>query len=166
MREFRQGNNFRPRGKDKTSTFSDMEDIHSDSRFAHIVSDPKFRLMPTSKRKVKIDSRFESMFSNKHFSHKTSLDKRGRPVLNLSKRDKHVMQRFYQLSDEDDDDAPEDPDVDKQVTTRKKKPSSSKNKVSDSLQKTDKHKPSMNECEDVRNKSCSQNMSRQQKLGK
>lgn len=78
-----------------------MEDIKSDPRFAHILSDPKFRVIPKSRKKVKIDSRFRSVFSSEHFSHKTDIDKRGRPVFDVTKRSKHVMKRFYELSDDD-----------------------------------------------------------------
>uniref|UniRef100_A0A0B7AH39 Uncharacterized protein n=1 Tax=Arion vulgaris TaxID=1028688 RepID=A0A0B7AH39_9EUPU len=101
-----------------------MEDIKNDPRFAHIATDPKFRIMPKSKRKVKIDSRFQSVFTSQHFSHKTDTDKRGRPVLDSSKRNKHVMQRFYDISD--DEEAESDTEVaDSSHTNRKNKSSSS-----------------------------------------
>ncbi|XP_059139046.1 ESF1 homolog [Physella acuta] len=79
-----------------------MADIKDDPRFSHISSDPRFRPMPKSKRKVKLDSRFKTLFTSTHFSHRTDIDKRGRPVLDFSKRNKHVMERFYDLSDSDE----------------------------------------------------------------
>ncbi|BFZ19121.1 hypothetical protein BsWGS_22160 [Bradybaena similaris] len=91
-----------------------MEDIKADPRFAHILSDPKFRVIPKSRKKVKIDSRFRSVFNSEHFSHQTDIDKRGRPVFDVSKRSQHVMKRFYQLSD-DDDDVNSDRDQDQEV---------------------------------------------------
>lgn len=79
-----------------------MANIKDDPRFSHISSDPRFRPMPKSKRKVKLDSRFKTLFTSTHFSHRTDIDKRGRPVLDSSKRNKHVMERFYDLSDSDE----------------------------------------------------------------
>ncbi|CAL1536179.1 unnamed protein product [Lymnaea stagnalis] len=79
-----------------------MDSIENDPRFAHIATDPRFRPMPKSKRKVKIDSRFQSLFTNTHFSHRTDIDKRGRPILDSSKKNKHVMEKFYELSDNSD----------------------------------------------------------------
>lgn len=78
-----------------------MDSITDDPRFSQIHTDPRFRPMPKSKRKVKIDKRFDSLFKSEHFKTRTDIDKRGRPVIDVSKRNKHVMQRFYELSSDD-----------------------------------------------------------------
>ena len=58
-----------------------------DQRFAHVKTDPKFRRIPKGARKVKIDSRFKSMFKDKQFKVKYTVDKRGRPVNHTSTED-------------------------------------------------------------------------------
>ncbi|ETN58019.1 hypothetical protein AND_010403 [Anopheles darlingi] len=78
--------------------------IWEDSRFAHLVNDPRFRGMPKSEKKVKIDSRFKSMFQDERFQVKATVDKYGRP---LRKSDTDELKKFYEL-DEDDDDEEED----------------------------------------------------------
>merc|ERR1712154_407310 len=79
-------------------------DNEEDPRFAHIASDPRFKPMPKSKKKVKVDSRFQSLFTNKNFSQKTDVDKRGRPVFNRSKKSKSTMEQFYEMSSDSDSD--------------------------------------------------------------
>lgn len=71
-----------------------------DERFKHVLSDPKFRRIPKSERKVKIDKRFQSMFKNKNFKVKYTVDKRGRPVKHSSSED---LKRYYELSSEEED---------------------------------------------------------------
>lgn len=66
-----------------------------DKRFAHIKTDPKFRRIPKGARKVKIDKRFQSMFKDKKFKVKYTVDKRGRPVNHTSTED---LKRYYELS--------------------------------------------------------------------
>ncbi|XP_057654219.1 ESF1 homolog [Diorhabda carinulata] len=68
-----------------------------DKRFSHIKTDPKFRRIPKKERKVKIDKRFESMFKDKKFKVKYTIDKRGRPVNHTSNED---LKRYYELSSE------------------------------------------------------------------
>lgn len=70
-----------------------------DKRFAHIAKDPKFRRIPKAQSKVKIDRRFQSMFTDKKFQVKYSTDKRGRPVKHHSKED---LKRYYELSSEEE----------------------------------------------------------------
>uniref|UniRef100_A0A1Y1KHI4 Uncharacterized protein n=1 Tax=Photinus pyralis TaxID=7054 RepID=A0A1Y1KHI4_PHOPY len=65
-----------------------------DQRFAHVESDPKFRRIPKSERKVKIDKRFKSMFKDKQFKVKYTVDKRGRPVNHTSTEN---LKRYYEL---------------------------------------------------------------------
>jgi len=81
-----------------------MESIKDDPRFAHVASDPKFKPMPSFQKRIKIDSRFNSVFTNKHFSHKTHMDKRGRPFFDSSKR-KSAMERFYDIESDDSSDS-------------------------------------------------------------
>ncbi|CAH0560192.1 unnamed protein product [Brassicogethes aeneus] len=71
-----------------------------DKRFAHIANDPKFRRIPKNEKKVKIDKRFQGMFSDSKFKVKYTTDKRGRPVNHTSTED---LKRYYELSDEDSD---------------------------------------------------------------
>lgn len=66
-----------------------------DKRFSHILTDPKFRKIPKRERKVKIDNRFQSMFKDKKFKVKYTVDKRGRPVNHTSSED---LKRYYELS--------------------------------------------------------------------
>uniref|UniRef100_A0A2M3Z723 Putative esf1 n=1 Tax=Anopheles braziliensis TaxID=58242 RepID=A0A2M3Z723_9DIPT len=74
--------------------------IWEDSRFAHLVNDPRFRGLPKSEKKVKIDSRFKSMFQDERFQVKATVDKYGRPV---RKSDADELKKFYELDEEDED---------------------------------------------------------------
>ncbi|KAF5302371.1 hypothetical protein FQA39_LY10410 [Lamprigera yunnana] len=65
-----------------------------DERFSHVINDPKFRRIPKTERKVKIDKRFKSMFEDKQFKVKYTVDKRGRPVNHTSNED---LKRYYEL---------------------------------------------------------------------
>lgn len=85
-----------------------MEGIEDDPRFSHIASDPKFKPMPKSKKKVKIDSRFQSLFTSQHFTIRTDMDKRGKPVRDSKKKSKHTMERFYAMSESDTDESDKD----------------------------------------------------------
>lgn len=77
-----------------------MESIISDTRFAHIASDPQFKRTPWSTRKIKIDKRFQSMFSDKKFIVKYTVDKRGRPVNQSSTEN---FRKYYELSSSEED---------------------------------------------------------------
>lgn len=85
----------------------------SDERFLRVQKDPRFWEMPERERKIKIDKRFQSMFHDKHFKVKYTVDKRGRPINHTSTED---LKRFYQLSDSEDED-----DGEKDVKGKKKK---------------------------------------------
>lgn len=93
-----------------------------DERFAHILSDPKFRRIPKNERKVKIDKRFQSMFKDKRFKVKYAVDKRGRPVNNTTTED---LKRYYELnsdvssSSDDSDEDKEEPEEGKYVKLNK-----------------------------------------------
>ncbi|XP_066245659.1 ESF1 homolog [Euwallacea similis] len=70
-----------------------------DKRFDRISKEPKFRKVPKAHNKVKIDKRFQSMFTGKQFQANYTSDKRGRPVEFRSKND---LRKYYELSSEDD----------------------------------------------------------------
>lgn len=69
--------------------------MDNDERFKHIITDPKFRRIPKSERKIKIDKRFKSMFKDEKFKLKYTVDKRGRPVNHTTTED---LKRYYELS--------------------------------------------------------------------
>lgn len=85
-----------------------------DDRFKHIATDPRFRGVPRSQRKVKIDNRFAAMFDDKRFKLKYVMDKRGRPIHSTTSED---LKKFYAVessseSGNDDDDRDERPQDD------------------------------------------------------
>lgn len=90
-----------------------------DDRFSKVKKDPRFWEMPDKERKVKIDKRFQSMFHDKRFKLKYTVDKRGRAVNHSSAED---LKRFYNLSDSDQSDE----DEEKTVKTQKKKQAAKK----------------------------------------
>lgn len=72
----------------------------NDKRFSKIAIDPKFKRVPKAERKVKIDKRFQSIFNDKRFKVKYTIDKRGRPLHSSTTED---FKKFYHLSDEEKD---------------------------------------------------------------
>lgn len=82
-----------------------MDTILTDKRFAHITRDPKFKRIPKIGRKIKIDKRFQSMFKDKKFSIKYTIDKRGKRINQTSTEN---LRKYYELtSSEDETTAPE-----------------------------------------------------------
>ncbi|XP_066588518.1 ESF1 homolog [Prorops nasuta] len=77
-----------------------MDDMMNDERFAHLARDPKFRRIPKAERKVKIDKRFQSMFKDKKFAVKYTVDKRGRPTNQTSTEN---LKKYYDISSSDDE---------------------------------------------------------------
>lgn len=75
-----------------------MGDILKDSRFAKYLNDPRYRQIPKHERKVKIDKRFQSMFSDDKFKVKYTVDKRGRPVNETSTEN---LRKYYDIEDSD-----------------------------------------------------------------
>ena len=77
-------------------------DFKSDSRFAAVANSYplRFRQVPKQERKVKIDKRFQGMFTDKRFKLKYSVDKRGRPENQTSGEN---LKKFYELEEEDKD---------------------------------------------------------------
>ena len=106
-----------------------MDEIINDKRFAHIAKDPKFRRIPKAERKVKIDKRFQSMFKDKKFSVKYTIDKRGRPVNHSTTED---LRKYYELSSSDEGKAEEKEDAEdeKHISKIKKKKGDINNKIS------------------------------------
>ena len=74
-----------------------MEVSSNDSRFSHVYTDPRFRIPHTKATKVKIDSRFKSLFTDKDFIQKCSVDKRGRPIPSSSTEN---LKRLYDYEDD------------------------------------------------------------------
>lgn len=75
-------------------------DVFKDDRFKHIANDPKFRNVPRKDRKIKIDKRFEAMFTDDKFKLKYSVDQRGRPIKHSQIED---LKKYYELSEASDE---------------------------------------------------------------
>ncbi|XP_077290002.1 ESF1 homolog [Arctopsyche grandis] len=75
-----------------------MENILKDTRFTKLVNDPRYRQIPKTERKVKIDKRFQSMFDNEKFKVKYTVDKRGKPVNQTSSEN---LKKYYDLSSDE-----------------------------------------------------------------
>lgn len=84
-----------------------MDSSLNDKRFAHIGKDPRFRRVPESTRKVVVDKRFNSMFSDKRFKLKYTVDKRGKPI---SLTSNEQLKKFYELESDESDEEAEDAD--------------------------------------------------------
>ncbi|CAG9562016.1 unnamed protein product [Danaus chrysippus] len=91
-----------------------MSDILKDNRFAKYLNDPRYRQIPKHERKVKIDKRFQSMFSDEKFKVKYSVDKRGRPVNETSTEN---LRKYYELESEDET-SDEDSETDETKTQK------------------------------------------------
>lgn len=89
-----------------------------DDRFLRVQKDPRFWEMPEREIKVKIDKRFQSMFTDKRFKVKYTVDKRGRPINHTSTED---LRRFYKLSDSEEEEEEEDVKSKKLLRGEKKK---------------------------------------------
>ncbi|KAJ7380446.1 pre-rRNA-processing protein esf1 [Desmophyllum pertusum] len=71
--------------------------MEADQRFARVAQDPRFKKIPRKERKLKIDGRFQKMFTDQNFTTKYFVDKRGSKVEKTSTEDLH---KFYEMSDE------------------------------------------------------------------
>ena len=94
-------------GQEKKETLSGPN--MDDERFKQVLTDPRFKTMKQSDKKVKIDNRFKGMFTEKRFTVKHTMDKRGRPVEQMADEN---LKQFYQLSDNEDEGEKEDSGVD------------------------------------------------------
>jgi len=72
----------------------------NDERFVHFKWDPRFRRIQTREKQPKIDSRFQSMFTEEKFQLQYSVDKTGKRV---SKSSNDFLQKYYELSSDEDD---------------------------------------------------------------
>ncbi|XP_075557757.1 ESF1 homolog [Dermacentor variabilis] len=79
-----------------------------DERFKHIATDPRFRGVPRSQRKVKIDNRFTAMFDDKRFKLKYVMDKRGRPIHSTTTED---LKKYYAVESSESENDDEDEDL-------------------------------------------------------
>ena len=95
------------------------EDIFKDARFSHLTGDPRFKHMPQSEQKVKIDKRFKSMFENEKFKVKYTVDKYGRQMNKTSSED---LKKYYELSSSEDEEEPEtEPKEEQEIPTEDQK---------------------------------------------
>lgn len=74
------------------------DDVTADPRFAHIYTDPRFRLPSRKNTHVTIDKRFTRMLRDDDFYRKASVDRYGRKT--PKSRGKEELKRFYRLDDE------------------------------------------------------------------
>ncbi|XP_043787393.1 ESF1 homolog isoform X1 [Apis laboriosa] len=77
-----------------------MSELLNDERFAYIARDPKFKRIPKTERKVKIDKRFQSMFKDNKFKIQYTIDKRGRPINQTSSEN---LRKYYDLSSSEEE---------------------------------------------------------------
>ena len=100
-----------------------MASFDDDERFSRFSTDPKFKTVPRKKKKVKIDSRFGALFTDKtgNFAAPGStVDKRGRPVKKgKSQRDNY--EKYYRIKDSSSDDSSSDDDDEKEQTVGRDK---------------------------------------------
>uniref|UniRef100_A0A023F0N8 Uncharacterized protein n=2 Tax=Triatoma infestans TaxID=30076 RepID=A0A023F0N8_TRIIF len=84
-----------------------MGDLFQDKRFSHVGSDPRFKNLPRRERKIKIDKRFQSVFTDEKFQLKYAVDIRGRPVRETQSDN---YKKYYDISSEDNSDESEESD--------------------------------------------------------
>lgn len=89
-----------------------MGDILKDSRFTKYLNDPRYRQIPKHERKIKIDKRFQSMFSDDKFKVKYTVDKRGRPVNETSTEN---LRKYYDLEESGESSSEDDEPGDKSL---------------------------------------------------
>lgn len=73
--------------------------MEADQRFTRVTQDPRFKKISRKEKKLKIDGRFQKMFTDTSFTTKYFVDKRGSKVQRTSKEDLH---KFYEMSEESD----------------------------------------------------------------
>ena len=77
----------------------------ADQRFARFSTDPKFRTAPKRQKKLKIDPRFQHVFTDERFNNKKiGVDKRGRPKSYASKESYEQYYRVESSGDSSSDD--------------------------------------------------------------
>lgn len=85
--------------------------IWRDARFQHLLADPRFRGVPKVQRKVKIDKRFQGMFTDDKFKVKYTVDKYGRPVNKTNAED---LRKYYELDENEESDSDEEKEKEQQ----------------------------------------------------
>lgn len=80
---------------------SNKKDIFKDERFAHLLSNPRFKKLPKKEGKVKIDERFKPMFENDKFNIQYNVDKYGRKV---NKKSAENLKNYYDLDSNESSD--------------------------------------------------------------
>ena len=80
---------------------SNKKDIFKDERFAHLLSNPRFKKLPRKEGKVKIDERFKPMFENDKFNIQYNVDKYGRKV---NKKSAENLKDYYDLDSNESSD--------------------------------------------------------------
>ncbi|XP_065197963.1 ESF1 homolog [Sycon ciliatum] len=76
-----------------------------DSRFGMIANDPRFKKVPKSRNKIKLDKRFKDVVTDTKFTSKYTTDKRGRVLGGSAQED---FRKFYAVSESDDEDDDDD----------------------------------------------------------
>ncbi|KAM6540513.1 hypothetical protein CsatB_004960 [Cannabis sativa] len=78
----------------------------TDSRFASVQSDPRFKRAPKHKTKVEIDSRFNRMFTDKRFAPSSApVDKRGKPKKQNSD---NFLKSYYRVEENKEEEEEEE----------------------------------------------------------
>ncbi|KAJ8618188.1 hypothetical protein MRB53_014374 [Persea americana] len=81
--------------KNNTRTIENNEDIITDTRFASVHWDPRFKRAPKNHSKVSLDSRFNKILTDKNFSSSSApLDKRGKR--RKPKPQSHLLHYYHQ----------------------------------------------------------------------
>lgn len=83
--------------KRKTDSSRDSGPVVTDSRFANIQSDPRFRL-PGKRQRIKVDKRFAKALHDEDFSRKAKVDRYGRPLETDS--EKKRLKRKYEFEED------------------------------------------------------------------
>ncbi|XP_070492045.1 ESF1 homolog [Chironomus tepperi] len=86
---------------------SNKKDIFKDERFAHLLSNPRFKQLPKKEGKVKIDDRFKPMFENDKFNIQYNVDKYGRKV---NKKSVENLKNYYDLDSNESSDEEKAPE--------------------------------------------------------
>lgn len=124
-----------------------MSELLNDERFAYIARDPKFKRIPKTERKVKIDKRFQSMFKDNKFKIQYTIDKRGRPINQTSSEN---LRKYYDLSSSEEEN--EETEYEKSKQKEKKfneyKKKDKKNEMPQLEEKSSKNDTNENEYND------------------
>lgn len=104
------------------------KEIFNDTRFAHLLKDPRFKKLPNKESKVKIDERFKPMLSDERFSIQYNVDKYGRKVNKKSTED---LKKYYELSSSEESGSDEEVEGNAVIKSGHKMPDKLKDKLKD-----------------------------------